>query len=149
MYGLYPDNTKAVHDWISEGKNATGYNYTFVPANENFITRLNEKSCPLYNVVHNDVLSSAAWKDARLYYYNTYNKNLGKLVNNTGNITKDYFDDSCEYFFFSQYDPSLLLKFKPKDFDKAYCGAWLNGWIYETCLAMDIEWQLISYQFMK
>jgi len=22
----------------------------------------------------------------------------------------------------------------------AYCGAWLNGWIYEMCLALDIQW---------
>lgn len=42
-----------------------------------------------------------------------------------------------------------MLYFIPKDFDRAYCGAWLNGWIYETCLALDIEWQLISYQFMQ
>ena len=42
-----------------------------------------------------------------------------------------------------------MLKFKPQDFDRAYCGAWLNGWIYETCLALDIEWQLISYEFMS
>jgi hypothetical protein len=25
----------------------------------------------------------------------------------------------------------------------------LNGWIYETCLALDIEWQLISFEFMS
>lgn len=32
LYGLYPANTEAVHDWVSAGSNATGYNYTFVPA---------------------------------------------------------------------------------------------------------------------
>jgi hypothetical protein len=40
--------------------------------------------------------------DARKYYYDTYNKNLAKLVDaQPQNITKDYFDDSCEYLFFS------------------------------------------------
>lgn len=32
LYGLYPANTKAVHDWVSPGTNDTGYNFTFVPA---------------------------------------------------------------------------------------------------------------------
>jgi hypothetical protein len=32
LNGLYPDNTLAVHDWVDAGKNATGYNYTWVPA---------------------------------------------------------------------------------------------------------------------
>jgi hypothetical protein len=58
------------------------------------------------------------------------------------------FDDACEYLFFAQYDPQLQLKFKPTDFDAAYCGAWLNGWIYEMCLALDIQWQLVSFEFM-
>ena len=48
------------------------------------------------------------------------------------------FDNTCEYMFFSQYDPFMQLNFTAKPFDKAYCGAWLNGWIYETCLALDI-----------
>ncbi len=59
------------------------------------------------------------------------------------------FDDSCEYIFFAQYDKELKLKFTPKDFDYAYCGAWLNGWIYEMCLALDIQWQLVSFEFMQ
>lgn len=34
------------------------------------------------------------------------------------------------------------------DFDRAYCGAWLNGWIYQECLALDIQWQLVSYEYL-
>jgi hypothetical protein len=45
LYGLYPDNTQAVHDWVDAGKNDTGYNYTYVPASQNLITRLNDNSC--------------------------------------------------------------------------------------------------------
>ena len=52
------------------------------------------------------------------------------------NITR--FDDACEYIFFKDYDPSIQLKFSLSDFDHAYCNAWLNGWIYEMCLALDI-----------
>jgi hypothetical protein len=58
------------------------------------------------------------------------------------------FDDACEYIFFSQYNKDLQLKFTPKPFDNAYCAAWLNGWIYEMCLALDIQWQLVSFEFM-
>jgi hypothetical protein len=32
MAGLYPNNTQAVHDWISPGSNPTGYQMTWVPA---------------------------------------------------------------------------------------------------------------------
>lgn len=53
-------------------------------------------------------------------------------------MSKDDFDNTCEYMFFSQYDQNMQLNFTAKPFDKAYCGAWLNGWIYEMCLALDI-----------
>ena len=52
--------------------------------------------------------------------------------------TLDRFDDACEYMFFAQYDPKLEMTFAPVPLDRAYCGAWLNGWIYEMCLAQDI-----------
>ena len=32
MAGLYPDNTKAINGWIPAGKNATGFNLTWVDA---------------------------------------------------------------------------------------------------------------------
>ena len=69
MAGLYPNNTKAVLDWISPGSNATGYQMTWVPANENFINRLSEDSCPLFETVHKSVKSSNDWVAARQYYY--------------------------------------------------------------------------------
>jgi hypothetical protein len=53
-------------------------------------------------------------------------------------INNSLFDSTCEYMFFSQYDPKMQLNFTMQPFDKAYCGAWLNGWIYEMCLALDI-----------
>lgn len=58
------------------------------------------------------------------------------------------FDNICEYLFFSQFDPQMELNFTARPFDKAYCGAWLNGYVYEMCLALDIEWQLVSYEYM-
>ncbi len=63
-------------------------------------------------------------------------------------VNIERFDDACEYIFFSQYNPKLELTFRPQSLDDAYCGAWLNGWIYEMCLALDIQWQLVSYEFM-
>jgi hypothetical protein len=91
-----------VHDWIDAGTNATGYSYTFVPADKNHITRLNEKSCSLYGTVHDGVKASQSWIDARKYYYTTYNQKLANLVEvQDKNISQDYFDDSCEYLFFS------------------------------------------------
>jgi hypothetical protein len=60
----------------------------------------------------------------------------------------DRFDDACEYLFFARYDQSIKLKFTPKDFDYAYCNSWLNGWIYEMALGLDIQWQLVSSEFM-
>lgn len=35
------------------------------------------------------------------------------------------------------------------EFDRGYCGAWLNGWIYQECLALDIQWQLVSYEYLN
>ena len=55
-------------------------------------------------------------------------------------MTKTDFDNACEYMYFSQYDPTLQLTFNATNLDKAYCAAWLNGWIYEMCLALDIQW---------
>jgi hypothetical protein len=75
---------------------------------------------------------------------------MAKMVNWTQNdVNLTSFDDTCEYMFFSRYDPEMQLTFVPQDIDNAYCGAWLNGWIYETCLALDIEWQLVSYEFLN
>ncbi len=31
----------------------------------------------------------------------------------------------------------------------AYCLAWLNGWIYQQCLALDIQWQLVSFEYVN
>jgi hypothetical protein len=73
MAGLYPDNTQAIHDWISAGSNPTGYNLTWVDAKDNFINRLSETSCPLFDVVHQSVKGSQNWKDAREFYYDNYN----------------------------------------------------------------------------
>jgi hypothetical protein len=51
--------------------------------------------------------------------------------------------------FFSEYYQALKLNFTPSDYDKAYCGAWMNGWIYQEALARDIQWQLVSYEYMN
>jgi hypothetical protein len=64
-------------------------------------------------------------------------------------MTVNDFDDACEYIFFSQYNPNLKLKFDPSGVDRAICNAWLNGWVYETCLALDIEWELVSDEFLS
>ena len=72
MAGLYPNNTQAVHDWISPGPTPTGFNMTWVGKTENFINRLSEDSCPLFNKTHLFVKGSKAWEEAREYYYTQY-----------------------------------------------------------------------------
>ena len=121
---------------------------TNLTAEQNYITRLSKDNCPLYKNIITKVNVSEELDKARLYYFNQYKTNLESLTN-ISNMDPDTFDNSCEYIFFSQYDPLLELKFNPGIKDKAYCGAYLNGWIYKMCLALDIEWQLVSYEFLQ
>ena len=76
MYGLYPNNTQAVLDWVSNGTNPTGYKMTWVNAKDNYINRLSEESCPLYGDIHTFVKGSQQWKDAREYYYTNYHEKM-------------------------------------------------------------------------
>jgi hypothetical protein len=76
MAGLYPENTMPVYDWISAGSNATGYKITNLTQSNNFITRLNEKSCPLFGKIYDEVTHSKDWVEARQYYYTTYEKKM-------------------------------------------------------------------------
>ncbi len=65
-------------------------------------------------------------------------------MTNWHDISGTDFDNTCEYIFFSRYYQNLELNFTVNDYDRAYCGAWLNGWIYQECLALDMQWQLVS-----
>lgn len=122
---------------------------TNLSAAQNYITRLSGSSCKLFDQVQDTVLKSTNFAEARTYFYNTYNENMAKMVN-WDHVSNTDFDNTCEYIFFAQYDPKLNenLNITVTDFDRAYCGAWLNGWIYQECLALDIQWQLVSYEYL-
>lgn len=135
MSGLYPANAPSVYDWTNAS--GSGYKMTNLSASENLITRLSDQSCPSYGRVHDFVKGNQSYIDARKYYYYKYNDSMAKMVN-WNSINLEQFDDTCEYMFFSHYDPNMTLNFTETAFDQAYCGAWLNGWIYEMCLALDV-----------
>jgi hypothetical protein len=125
-----------VYDWFKGTGN--GFKMTNLTAKMNRITRLSNESCILYGVAVDTVTASSQLAQARTYYYTKYNGDLMKLVNWNADMNMTSFDDTCEYMYFSRYDPDMQLSFVPQDVDEAYCGAWLNGWIYQMSLALDI-----------
>jgi hypothetical protein len=92
------------------GNNPTGYKMTNVSDSMDKLTRLSEKSCPLYGKVVEQVLANDNLIKARDYFYQHYQENMLQMVN-WSQLTKTDFDNTCEYIFFSQYDPQLKLNF--------------------------------------
>jgi len=44
-------------------------------------------------------------------------------------MTWGLFDAICEYIFFSEWT-DIYLQFNVTDYERAYCRAFLDGWIY-------------------
>jgi hypothetical protein len=86
-----------------------------------------------------DVVASTSYKEARYWFYEKYKSDLEKLVG-WSNITETNFDDICEYIFFSSFNDSIKSNFTPSDYDRAYCNAYENGWVYKTSFGNDAEW---------
>jgi len=42
-----------------------------------------------------------------------------------------------------------VLNFTPTAFDRAYCNAYEDGWIYKTSFGTDMQWKLVSYEFLN
>ena len=63
-------------------------------------------------------------------------------------MNETIFDGTCEYLFFSQYT-DIQLRFSPSAFDRAYCKAYEDGWLYKSTFGVDTQWQLVSYEFLN
>ncbi|CDW89717.1 acpt protein [Stylonychia lemnae] len=148
LSGLFPDQAPA-HKWLkaSPGTKTQGYTINQIAQADNLITRLNEANCAKYKSAFDDVTASAAYKRGRGYWYQTYNQTLSNLVGRP-NLSETQFDATCEYLFFSQYT-NIVLNFTPTAFDRAYCSAYEDGWIYKTSFGTDQEWKLVSYEFLN
>lgn len=92
--------------------------------------------------------SSSSYATARTYFYNTYKSYLEKLTGWT-NISETTFDDICEYIYFSSFNSSIQMNITPSEFDRNYCKAYENGWVYKTAFGLDVEWKLESYEFLN
>jgi hypothetical protein len=92
---------------------------------------LTESNCDLYESALADVVASDAYKEARYWFYENYKSDLETLVG-WSNITETNFDDICEYMFFSSFNTSIVSNFTPTAYDRAYCMAYENGWVYKT-----------------
>jgi len=49
--------------------------------------------------------------------------------------------------FFSQWT-EITLNFTPSAFDRNFCMAYEDGWIYENDYGIDAEWHLLSFEFL-
>ncbi|TNV79046.1 hypothetical protein FGO68_gene870 [Halteria grandinella] len=148
FYGLYPNNTSPVKDWVSAGNNNTGYKFTNLTAAENLITRLSDSSCPLFKAVQNVVLASAPYTETKSGYYKQYKSDLEKMIN-WNNITQLNFEDACWYMYYAKDNSDLSLNFTTTPLSKSYCGAIVNMAMYELCRGLDIQWQLVSYEYLS
>jgi len=109
---------------------------------------LTDSNCNKYKGALNDCLNSADYEALRYgHYYDTYKPNLEKLVGWT-NISRTNFDEICEYIFFAQYS-NINMNFTPSEFDRNYCMAFEEGWIYKTDYGVDYEWKVLSYEFLN
>eukprot|EP00347_Sterkiella_histriomuscorum_P005757 403355385 len=148
LSGLFPDNAPP-NAWLktAPGTKTQGYTITQVAQADNLSTRLNDVNCKKYQSAFADVTASNAYKEARGYWYQTYKETLSNLVNRP-NMTETQFDATCEYLFFSQYT-NIQLNFTPSAFDRAYCSAYEDGWIYKTAYGADTLWKHQSYEFLN
>lgn len=64
------------------------------------------------------------------------------------NLTWDEFDAACEYLFFSQWT-DIKLNYTATPYDRAYCQAYLDGWIYKTVYGSDELWKMSSFEFLN
>ena len=148
MAGLFPNNAPA-HAWMptTPGPKPAKFKVTSASSSTNFATRLNDGNCPRYAAAMKDVESSKAYEQARRFYYYKYKSNL-EQVTKYPIANETVFDEICEYMFFSQYT-NIQLNFTPTAFDRAYCDAYENGFVYKTCYGVDLQWKLISYEFLN
>ena len=56
-------------------------------------------------------------------------------------ISNTKFSEICEYIYFSEYT-DIELKFKPTDYDRAYCLDFYNTYFYSTSIGNDKLWNL-------
>eukprot|EP00347_Sterkiella_histriomuscorum_P016634 403352435 len=148
LSGLYPDQAPPFK-WlkIPPGSKSQGYNINALPQQVNYLTRLNEQNCPRYQSALQDVVQSEAFKQARGYWYTTYNQELSQLVGRP-NLTEAQFDATCEYLFYSQYT-NIQLNFTPTAYHRAFCQAYEDDWIYKATYGVDEQYKLQSFQFLE
>jgi hypothetical protein len=148
LYGLYPNNTTPVKDWVSAGSNSTGFKITNLTAAENLIIRLSETSCPLFDKLHTTVLASSEYTDSKAFYFHEYKDDMEKMIN-WYNITQLNFEDASWYMYYAQHNKDLTLNFTVTPLARSYTGAIVNMAMYELCRGLDIQWQLVSYEYLS
>ena len=143
LSGLYPKSAPA-NAWLNPSAPTSPHKFTInqVAQAENYFTRLNYNNCPRFKAAYTDANASPAYKNARGYFYETYKQDFAKLLGKD-TLTWDQFDGSCEYLFFSQFTD-----INATAYDRQYCQAFLDGWIYKTVYGIDLLWQHSSFEFL-